>query len=165
MIMRVMLDTNIYGIILERKESERIAENITKGRISVVGFDLIRKELRSTPKNVKIWGKNLRIELLGLYDTFVRGRDYKTTRIINGLAEEYLKTIANLGVKVSKSGVFDNLLIVACASANEVDVVVSEDEKTMLSDEFVTAYRIVNNIRKLRIPEFIRYEKFRRLSS
>ncbi len=159
---RVLLDTNIYGLIALSDESDKITENIAKGEIIVVGFDLIRKELRSTPKNLKIGDKKLRIELLGFYDTLVRGHDYKTTKIISELAEEYFETIFNLGVRVPKHKILHDLLIVACASVNEVDVVVSEDKRTMLSNEFLTGYRIVNNIRKLRMPQFIGYEKFTR---
>ncbi|MBI4177463.1 MAG: hypothetical protein HY516_03790 [Candidatus Aenigmarchaeota archaeon] len=162
---RVLLDTNIYGIIALNAKPEETVEKMIKSGISVIGFDLIRKELRHTPNDIKLDKRSLRIKLLGLYDALTGGNDYKTTFIVTGVAEEYYQTMLNLGVKIPKFNIFNDLLIVACASVNEVDVVVSDDKRTMLSDELLTVYRIVNNIRKLRIPDFIGYDKFRRLFS
>ncbi len=162
---RVLLDTNIYGTILQTGKSEKLAERLAGKDISVVGFDLIRKELRHTSKNTSIGGKNLRIELLKLYDTLTRGRTCETTPTVTDIAKTYFDTLANLGSKNQRDEVFNDLLIVACASVNEVDIVVSDDKKTMFSAEFLTAYKIVNNIRRLRMPAFIGYEKFTRSSS
>ena len=45
-----------------------------------------------------------------------------------------------------------------------LDMIVSKN-KTMFSNEAVNAYKIVNGLKKYRMPEFISYEKFRRLFS
>lgn len=58
-----------------------------------------------------------------------------------------------------------NFLIVACASINELDIVVSEDNKTMLSEYAIRTYDTVNSLRSHRTPKFIHYEDFRRLFS
>src|SRR3989338_9059791 len=96
---RVWLDTNRYGTILKAGRSERLAEKLAEKGVSVVGFDLIRKELRHTSKNTSIGGKNLRIELLKLYDALTRGRTCETTPVVTDIAETYLDTLANLGLK------------------------------------------------------------------
>ena len=40
----------------------------------------------------------------------------------------------------------------------DMDIVVSEDEKTMLTENAIHAYRLVNGIFKTRTPQFIGYE-------
>ena len=52
--------------------------------------------------------------------------------------------------------------MVACASLFRLDVVVSSDNKSMLSKVAIKAYGLVNGIKKLRNPEFINYQKFKR---
>ena len=53
--LRVIFDTNIYGKIVEEKNFEEIATKIRNdGNFKVYGFQLIRKELRSTPKTEKL---------------------------------------------------------------------------------------------------------------
>ncbi len=59
---RVILDTNIYGLIVEKEEPENFKALIQKSDIVVYGNKIIRKELRSTPR-VFIDGINLRFEL------------------------------------------------------------------------------------------------------
>ena len=60
---------------------------------------------------------------------------------------------------------FNDFLIVACAAINELDIVVSEDNKTMLSEYAIKTYDTVNSLRYHKTPKFIRYDEFRRLFS
>lgn len=163
---RVILDTNIYGKIVERKEEEEMQKEIEKRKdIIIYGFDVVRKELRDLSGKTLMGRKKLRILLLTLYDRLVKARIYFTTSLVKQLAEDYYSTYRQIGGHKSKDKIFNDFLIVACASLHELDIVVSDDNKSMLSDEAVSAYKIVNNLRKYRIPEFIGYEKFRRLFS
>jgi hypothetical protein len=54
-------------------------------------------------------------------------------------------------------------MIVACATLHDLDIVVSEDNKTMLSEYSLKTYQTVNSIKKYKMPQFIGYDKFRRL--
>ncbi|MBI2076323.1 MAG: hypothetical protein HYT72_03700 [Candidatus Aenigmarchaeota archaeon] len=163
---RVILDTNIYGRIIERKEEEEIQNALRKRKdVIIYGFDVVRKELRGLSGESLIGRRKLRILLLTLYDTIARTHIFLTTSLINQLAEDYYSTYRHVGGNKSKDKIFNDFLIIACASLHELDIVVSEDNKTMFSNEATSAYRIVNNLRKYRMPEFISYQNFRRLFS
>lgn len=163
---RVILDTNIYGRIIERKEEEEIQIALEKRKdIIIYGFDVVRKELRDLSGESLIGKKSLRILLLTLYDRISRTHIFLTTSLVKQLAEDYYSTYRQVGGHRSKDKIFNDFLIIACASLHELDIVVSEDNKTMFSNEATSAYKIVNNLRKYRMPEFISYEKFRRLFS
>lgn len=70
---RVLLDTNIYGRIVERQQEERVKESLGNSPdIIVYGFDVVRKELRATSRKIRFGKKSVRIALLTLYDAFWR---------------------------------------------------------------------------------------------
>ena len=47
---RVILDTNIYGRIIERDDADLVLNSIAKSGIIVYSCDVIRKELRKMSK-------------------------------------------------------------------------------------------------------------------
>ncbi len=165
---RVILDTNIYGFILDRDEPDIIEESIAKSDIVIYGLRLIRKELRDTPKKSTIYDRsrravrNLRNSLLALYDTVAK-KEYDTSGKMRTLAGDYYTAYKEVGGSGKWKELENDFIIIACASIHNLDIVVSDDNKTMLSDEAVKAYRIVNALRKHRLPEFISYSEFRRL--
>ena len=53
-------------------------------------------------------------------------------------------------------------MIVAAAAVNNLDMVVSNDEKTMLTENAVKAYRLITAVKKKKMPDVILYDKFRR---
>ena len=87
---RVLLDTNIYGLIVKDNDRSKIRNKIEKERAVVVyGLPLIRRELRSTPKNIRIDGINLRNDLLVLYDKLTENHLLKFLNEAEELAESY----------------------------------------------------------------------------
>ena len=161
---RVILDTNIYGRMVEKREEERIRELIGKRPdIIIYGFDVVRKELRAASQQMRIDGKRLRLILLGIYDHLTERHMFDTTKLTKKLAEDYYAIYSRIGGIVSKNEIINDFLIVACASIHELDIVVSEDKETMLSTEALTAYDIVNRLKQYRLPAFINYETFGRL--
>ena len=67
--LRVIFDSNIYGLLARGNNINIITEKIIKDREFIVyGYQLIRKELRSTPKYLKLGKFSQRNTLLGLYD-------------------------------------------------------------------------------------------------
>lgn len=164
---RVLLDTNIYEFILKYLEKERIKRFIEKQILVIYGIDIIRKELRKIPsKKVGIAGgdiTNIRIALLSLYDFFVGEHQYKITEDILDLADKYFVVYKTLGGFASKSDIITDLSIVACAALHDLDIVVSEDNKTMLSESAINAYKSVNSLEKIKIPKFIGFEEFKNM--
>jgi hypothetical protein len=161
---RVLLDTNIYGNAIERghipllrKASESKA---LKGKFVVYGLDLIRKELRAIPHGAKVEGTNLRTALLQVYDFITGSHVFPTTHMMRQIADEYYLAYSNFGGKEKKEGIIADFQIVAAASLHELDVVYSEDCKTLLHESSLKSYTLVNALRKLRNPRFEKYDSF-----
>ena len=158
---RIMLDTNIYGRLVAEKEIGILILKIKSSDIKIYGFRIIKKELRDVPKNVKHEKRSLRIDLINLYSELVK-KSYLLDNDIKGLAEKYYFTYRKLGGIKNKREIINDFYIVACASIKELNLVVTEDQKTMLSEPALKAYDIVNNLTLNKTPEFINYSKFKR---
>jgi len=160
---RVILDTNIYGLIIVDESIDKLKEDLDKKNIFIVyGFPLIRKELRDTPKSIKLESANLRNRLLSIYDEITKNHTLKLTSNIGKLSDSYFDIYKKIGGHASKNEMIKDLTIVACASLNLLDIVVSNDNKTMLSEKAVDSYNIVNQIKNIKTPRFISYEQFKK---
>lgn len=160
-VIRIILDTNIYGFIVKRQEIDLIRKTFEQKRsVKIYGFEIIRKELREVPRKIRVEGKNLRIILLSLYDELTK-ISYQNNSKIESLARDYFSTFRELGGV--KKRLLNDFRIVSCAALNNLDIVVSEDSESMRSELSMKTYRIVNQLRKLRTPEFYTYDQFRRL--
>ena len=161
---RVLLDTNIYGRIVEKQQEEETTLRIeSRQDVIIYGLDVIRKELRATSQRVHIGRQKLRLVLLGIYDRLTQRHILYTTTLVEKLARDYFAVYRQLGGKTTQKEIWNDFLIVACASVHELDIVVSDDKDTMLSKEALTAYAIVNKLKEYRVPNFIGYETFVRL--
>ena len=159
---RVILDTNIYGLIVVDKDRNKVRHSVEEKKTVVVyGLPLIRKELRDTPRNIRVGGTNLRNDLLRIYDEFTKNHMLKHMAEAEKLADLYFNVYKELGGFASKHEIVNDLSIVAFASLNALDIVISNDSKTMLSEKTVKSYSIVNQIKKIRIPRFLNYEQFK----
>lgn len=157
---RIMLDTNIYGELILDNEFIKFKQAI-RNKFVVHGFNLIRNELRDVPKKIKLEGKNLRISLLHIYDELTR-KSYILTPEIRELARNYYKAYRQLGGSKGHDVMLDDLSIVACATIYQIDLVVSEDNKSMLTENALKAYDLINSLQKKRTPSFIGYLEFKR---
>ena len=161
---KYLLDANIYGELAVDPEVDKVVREyeLCKAFVLVYGVNgIVRKELRATPKGEKVGVKKLRISLLALYDAFTGKHELSITDEHRSLAGEYYKAYSQLGGSKPKHEMFNDFLLVACASAKGMDVVVSEDEKTLLTENAVKAYGLVNGLRKIRTPRFIGYWAFK----
>lgn len=158
MFLRVIFDTNIYGVIQSTKFEQRIAEKLTAlgGEIIVYGVSEIirKKELRKTSD------RRLRVRLLTLYDLITQDRDLTVTPEVKSLAKLYHSEYT--GIR-SWRELENDFLIIACASINSLDIIVSEDKRTMLSESARAAYESINKKKGFRTPRLIGYEDFKRL--
>ena len=162
---RVLLDTNIYGKIAKEKQPYNILKKIqSQDKFVFYGIrEVIRREIRETPKNIRILGnKSLRMLLLSLYDNIIKEHELKLNERIQFIAKRYYDVYKELGGVVSVKYIMNDFLIVACATAHNLDVLVSEDNSTMLSNNSLKSYTMINKTLSLRTPEFIGYNKFKR---
>lgn len=159
---RVMADTNIYGKIIENKDEliVRQAFEQAKKPMIIYGFKVIRAELRETSKEVRIYKIKLRTALLSIYDFVIKNHELAFTAKIDELADGYYMTYRKIGGIKDKSEILNDFRIVACAAINGLDLIYSEDNKTMLSDASLKSYSIVNGIKKIKTPKFVDYQEF-----
>ena len=69
--LRVIFDTNIYGLLIKEKDANELEERITNDKEFIVyGYKPIRTEIRNIPKVTKL-SKKTRVILLGLYDKII----------------------------------------------------------------------------------------------
>ncbi|MEW6063455.1 MAG: PIN domain-containing protein [Nanoarchaeota archaeon] len=159
---RLLLDTNIYGELVIDQNFEAIIKKIkTSDSIRIYGSKVIRDELRNTPKSMKIGKRSLRMLLLTVYD-LISKNTYSIDKQIYDLAEQYFLAYKSFGGIKDKKSILKDFLIVSCATLNNLDIVVSEDEKSMLSEISIKAYYLVNSIIKKKTPKFINYGDFKR---
>ncbi len=164
MVKQVLLDTNIYGVMVIDFSLDLIKERLShKKDLIIFGSKVIRKELRATPTKIKMEGSNLRIDMLTLYDELTQQRTIDITSEMEELAGQYYLSYAKLGGSEKRESIWSDFLIVATATLKQMDIVISNDENTMKSKEAKSGYELVNEIRKLRNPQFLNYEQFKEL--
>ncbi len=158
---RFLLDTNIFGLIAVDKKRLEIINNILESESLIIySNDLVRKELRKAP--TRIDGKNVMADLLGIFSTIVGKHNYTITDKMKKLARDYYSTYREVGGIKSKKKLMNDFLIVACASLHDLDIVASEDEKSMRNEIAMKSYKIVNKNLDKNIPDFIGYKEFKR---
>ncbi len=163
MTLRIILDTSIYGKIIEDSLEDEIVEkaNIHKHDLTIYGIRVIRNEIRAAPKHSRD-RYDLRTALLKLYDTLIKGRELEIKPLANNLAVLYYKSYRKNGGSVSWKKMFNDMMIVAEATISKLDVVASDDNRTMLSVPAKKAYYEVNKEHNLITPNFIGYNEFKR---
>ena len=162
--LRVIFDTNIYGLLTLEPKIEIIKEKIRKDSNFVLyGFQPIRKELRETPKHEKLGKLNKRNLLLGLYDELTKGRYISESIKINELALKFYNAYRTFGgIRGWKETNIDvDFTIVACASYCKLDLVVSDDSSTLLSKPAMKAYKHITIKEGLWHPNFWKYSDLR----
>ena len=158
--LRVIFDTNIYGLLVLEPKINEIREKMLKDSNFVVyGFKPIRKELRDTPKGERLGKINKRNLLLDLYDKLTKGRYLSESIKINGLALKFYNSYRTFGgIKSWRETNIDvDFTIVACASYYKLDLVVSDDSSTLLSKPAMKAYRHITIKEGMWQPNFWKY--------
>lgn len=162
---RVMIDTNVYEFLLKYIERDILENILLQKNIVFYGSSIIRKELREISKVKKeiVDGqlKGLRNTLLNIYDLMVGRHHYQITKQMEELADKYFTVYKTFGGFATEKEIIDDFRIVACASLNSLDILVSEDTKTMLSEFALKSYESVNKIFGFKTPRFIKFNEFR----
>lgn len=158
--LRVIFDTNIYGKLVEEEKVEEISNNVKEDHNFIVyGFKLIRKELRDTPKSSKLGRLSKRNLLLSLYDNLTQGRYLQDSIQIHNLALKFYNTYKQFGgiKNWDKTNINVDFTLVACASFYKLDIVISDDQKTLLSKPALKAYKHVCVREGVFCPNFWKY--------
>jgi hypothetical protein len=156
----LLLDTNIYGLLISDKDLHKIHQIIENSdNVHIYGFDIIRRELKAAP-SIRVAGLNIRAALLRSYASLIT-KEYSTSQLMCELAESYDTIYRELGGRIPKKNLQNDFLIVACASVKCVPLVVSEDNATMLNEIARKAYSIANKSARLSNPSFISYKEFK----
>ncbi|HIG93221.1 TPA: type II toxin-antitoxin system VapC family toxin [Candidatus Woesearchaeota archaeon] len=157
---RLLPDTNIYGELILDKDYELLKNKILALCV-IHGFEIVRGELRDVPRNVLLEGKKLGLSLLHIYDELIK-KSYPLTPEIEELSTKYFQEYKSLGGSKSFDKLHNDFCVVACATIHQIDIVVSEDNKSMLVESALRAYDIINSKEKRRTPSFLGYLEFKR---
>ena len=162
---RILLDTNVYGKIVEEQSFLMDLSHLVPVEFVIYGMPLIRKELRDLSSKVTLEGHSKRNMVLIAYDKFIKKENHslKTNEFILLLAHKYFESYKKIGGAFSHDEMLSDFTIVACATLYQLDVVVSDDKRTMLSDKARQAYELINKEKQFRTPEFYLYEKFKEI--
>jgi len=170
-----ILDTNVYGELLIEPASQEIIKRIKEDKmVYVYGIDIIEDEIKEAPAEVKLGGKILRDAVISIYETII-DEELKLFPVAKYLASEYYEEYD----KLRKSGRYYKILdsktkkyteddlkidfeIIAVASLKGIDVVVSMDRRTILSELAEETYKKVNKLNELRTPRLVKYSDFKR---
>ncbi len=164
--LRVIFDTNVYGLLLDEPDWAEIERKIQQEKDFIVyGYGSIRKEIRSIPTKTRL-SKAVRIKLLSMYDRIIGKHVLKHYLKISHLAKKYHDYYRNLGGTYGwDTSIRIDFMIVACASIYGMDIIYSNDEKTMNSKYAIKAYNRINSRENIRTPNFLTYtdllDKFR----
>lgn len=156
--LRVLFDTNIYGLLIDEPDSEEIERRIRREKnFLVYGYAPIRKEIRNVPKSTRL-SRKARIQLLNTYDRIIGKHVLSHSLRITCLAKKYFSQYRNLGGTYGwDTSIRIDFTIVACASFHGLDIVYSADKKTMLGKKAKKAYQHINIHENLRTPYFLEY--------
>ena len=161
--LRVILDTNIYSFIVKDKNTKEITEKIKNNKeLKIYGYKLIKEEIKNTPKSRKYEDRKYRTLLINLYFSLIK-EQYSELPNIKGLAEDYYKEFKRLGGNRSFEDIRIDFEIVACATIHNLDLIISDDEKTLKGDVALEAYKNVNLKNKMKTPNFYNYEDLKKI--
>lgn len=161
---RILFDTSVYGRLIYEPEILEKIKREYKEKIIIYGCSTIRKELRDTPKHIIHGKRKVQIELLNVYDSFIvkENHDLKYNRLVEDLVEDYIREYKKNKGAASSSSIKNDFTIIATATIYQLEIIISDDKRTMFSDKAIESYKKVNGRYGLADPEFKEYEKFKK---
>ncbi|MEK6867512.1 MAG: hypothetical protein AABX98_01685 [Nanoarchaeota archaeon] len=162
---RILLDTSVYGKLAE--DDTLFTLLLDKKKIVDMvfyGCTIIRNELRATPKEIREMNKSLRLHLLYLYDSLITKEHHNLliNEFVEILAKKYMVEYKKHDRNISYGQMESDFFIVALATIYQMDIVVSNDRRTLLSNPATEAYEIVNTQQGFRNPKYLHYDMFKR---
>ncbi len=136
----ILFDTNIYGWAVEDKNVLRILSFLIKGKnrklsqFKIFGSKIIKNELRKNPH------ESTRIKTLKFYNSVV-SKEIKGTKEAKNLAYLYFEACKEARVKIT----IEDCEIVAAATINEIDFIVTNNRRTMNNPEALKIFKKINS--------------------
>ena len=162
---RILLDTSVYGKLVDDTFVFPLLLSGKKDNDFVVyGNDIIRAELRAISRNARDGkGKKIRLYTLYVYDSLITKENHnlKMNNFIEQLAKLYVNEYKVCGGGVGETQIKNDFLIIACATLHKLDIVISDDKRTMLSVAALEAYKRVNQKQGFQNPKYVQYITFR----
>ncbi len=162
---RILFDTSVYGMLAKDDVVFTLLME-KKKNVEVVfyGCTLIRNELKDTPKQIRELNRSLRLHLLYLYDSLITKENHNlnVNDLVKLLAGKYMKEYKICGGSVGYDYMMNDFFIVALATIYQMDIVVSNDTRTMLSYSATEAYKRINKEQGMRNPMYLDYSLFKR---
>jgi len=160
---RILFDTSVYGRLISEPEILEKIKSKYKEEFIIYGCSTIRKELKETPKHIVHGKKKVQIELLNIYDSFIikENHDLKYNKFVESLTLDYIKEYKKNKGTFSYASLKEDFAIIATATIYQLEIIISDDKRTMFSSSAIKSYKNVNRRHGLSDPEFKDYEKFR----
>ena len=149
----LLLDTNIYGLALERKDIAEalvfFADQKQKSEkiYFVLGSEIVNNEISAIPH------KETRNRLRELYQAVTSG-EIRLTDKVKSLAMDYFNECKSNAIKIT----LEDCEIVASSCFANVNFIVTDNRRTMRSPKAVNVFNSINRKKGLKTPEFIGYE-------
>ena len=162
---RIMFDTSVYGrLVKEEDVLNKVNDRRKTHEFVIYGAPLIRQELRATPKTALYGAKKLKILLLNTYDSFIikESQNLKFNKLIETLSKDYFLEYRKNRGNLSNEAMRNDFTIIATATIYQLNVVISDDETTMLSDKAIKSYVNVNKKYGMKDPQFKKYSEFKK---
>ena len=97
-----------------------------------------------------------------MYHAVTKDREFDIGKKERDIAADYDRAYRQLGGITAKSKLENDFLIIASASLHNLEIIVSDDNSTMLNEIAVQAYAAVNSTLKIKLPRLVRYEEFKK---
>ncbi len=152
----ILLDTNIYGLALERKEIANIMIYFAEEKLRadkkyfISGFKVINDEINAVPH------RETRTRLIELYNAVISG-EIKISDSIKSLALDYFNECKKERARIT----LEDCQIVAAGCVANVKYIVTDNRKTMRSPRSMDIFNSINKRKNLRTPEFMGYEQLK----
>ena len=145
-----MLDTCVFELLAL---DENLFSKFDKSTaVSFYGCKVIREQLRDTPMSKTAGGKKIRVLMLTVYDKLIGKHILPVSDLASYLAIQYLNEYKG---NQSREKLLDDFIIVAVASIEKLDIVCTDDRRTMASKDAITSYKKVNSKNGLRTPNIL----------
>ncbi|MEK6946490.1 MAG: hypothetical protein AABX32_02690 [Nanoarchaeota archaeon] len=154
----ILLDTNIYGLDLERKDVAQsfviLAEDKQKPerKYFVLGSEVVYDEINAIPH------KETREKIRELYQAVISG-EIRLTDNVKSLALEYFNQCKKNRARIT----IEDCQIMASASLANVGFIVSDNRNTLRGPKAVESFASVNKKGGLKMPSLIGHEALKSL--
>lgn len=159
---KILFDTSVWIECNQDEKLKKAVENIAN-KYEIRSAEVIDEEIEKAIDFLR--KKRLRESSESLKNFYLKFKKptIKSTTSVKKLASKYLEECKNFNISARK--LVNDFTIVAAASVDAINVVVTLNRKSMTSETARSIYTIVNSKNNLRTPDFLTdKESIRRIS-